>query len=60
MLPLAAILGVWCMILHLHLMATTSTYEPPPKPNKVPCFFAVILLTAAVCLAIASAFDEPL
>src|SRR5262245_12894820 len=54
LLPLAVILGVWCMILELQLMGAST-----PKSNKVPCFFAATLLFAAVCLAIASAFDEP-
>jgi hypothetical protein len=60
LLPLAAILGVLCIILRLQLMTTTHWESGPrPKPNRVPCFFAAMLLVAAVCLTIASAFDEP-
>jgi hypothetical protein len=54
LLPFAAILGVWCIILQLQLMGNST-----PKSNKVPCSFAAMLLFAGVCLAIAGAFDEP-
>jgi len=54
LLPIAAILGVCCIILEMQLMGGST-----PKASKVPCFFAMILLFAAVGLTIASVFDDP-
>jgi hypothetical protein len=58
LLPLAAILGVCCHIMH-HMTMTHSSSINESKPKKAFCFFAAMLLLAAVCLVIASAFDEP-
>jgi hypothetical protein len=57
LLPMAVILGVWCIV--LQVMATTyPSSVDGSEPNKLPCFFSVILLIATVCLAIADAFDD--
>jgi hypothetical protein len=58
LLPLAAILGVCCHILHLNSTTRVSSTNEP-KPTKAICFFAAMLVLAAVCLVIAAAFDEP-
>src|SRR5215510_7081694 len=57
LLPIAAILAVVCHILQ-HMTMTHVSGINESKPKKVFCFFAAMLVLAAVCLLIAAAFDE--
>jgi hypothetical protein len=40
------------------ITTTHSSSINESKPNRASCFFAAMLVLAAVCLVIAAAFDE--
>jgi len=57
LLPIAAILAVVCHILQ-HMTMTHVSGINESKPKKIFCFFAAMLVLAAVCLVIAAGFEE--